>query len=114
LLHLKVKKMITKHFESVPEFGITRLWHYDESTDKAVIEDIQDHAGIVEANKASFNSVDERARYKDGLTKVASIPLVVLQDLKVKGILDDQTAFKKWLDDPENRYFRTRPGKLSS
>jgi hypothetical protein len=104
--------MITKHFESVPEFGIHRIWHYDESTDTATIESRQDHSNILEANKTDFNAVDERARYGE-MTKVASIPLVILQDLKTKGILDDQTAFKKWLDDPENRYFRTRPGKLS-
>ena len=104
--------MITKLFDTVPEFGIKRIWHYDESNDTATIEEIQDHTNIVEANKADFNSIDERARYGE-FTKVASIPLVILQELKIKGILDDQTAFKKWLDDPDQRFFRTRPGKLS-
>jgi hypothetical protein len=33
-------------------------------------------------------------------------------DLKKKGILDDQVALKRWLNDPENRYFRTRPGQV--
>ncbi|BDC37915.1 hypothetical protein [Paraburkholderia terrae] len=104
--------MIKKHFESVPEFGIERWWHYDESSDTAVIETVQDHTAIVEANKASFNSVDERSRYNDGMHKVATIPLVILQDLKQKGILNDPAALKRWLNDPENRYFRTRPGQV--
>ncbi|MBU9259096.1 hypothetical protein KTD13_01880 [Burkholderia multivorans] len=105
--------MIKKTFDYDPLFGIHRIWHYDESTDTATIETVQSHSALLDVNRGEFNVIDERARWGDGMTKVASIPLVVLEDLKKKGILDDQTAFKKWLDDPENRFFRTRPGKLS-
>ncbi|AJY05500.1 hypothetical protein SB768_08110 [Burkholderia sp. SIMBA_043] len=103
--------MIVKHFESVPEFGIERYWHYDEHTDTATIENRQNHDPVLERNKQRFNSIDERTRWGD-FTKVASIPLVIYQDLKAKGIADDPSALKKWLNDPENVYFRTRPGKV--
>ncbi|WP_176052593.1 hypothetical protein [Paraburkholderia caribensis] len=104
--------MSKKVFDYAPEFGITRYWHYDESNDKATIEEVQDHSTIVEVNKNRFNQMDERANWKGDMHHVATIPLVILQDLKMKGILDDKVAFKKWLNDPENRFFRTRPGKV--
>ena len=46
------------------------------------------------------------------MSRVASIPLTVYYDLKQKGILDDQAAMKKWLNDPDNELFRTRKGKV--
>jgi hypothetical protein len=45
-------------------------------------------------------------------SKVASIPLSVFYDLKQKGIVDDPAAMKKWLNDSENKFFRTRPGRV--
>jgi len=84
-----------------------------------VIETRQDVSGIVESNKREFNSYDERAKWSDHMfgNKVASIPLTVIDDLNKKGIMRgfhvlDQKAFTKWLNEPDNRYFRTRPGVL--
>jgi len=31
---------------------------------------------------------------------------------KSEGKLDDQAFLKKWLNDPDNRLFRTRPGEV--
>ncbi|MBH9718902.1 hypothetical protein JAO10_01045 [Burkholderia contaminans] len=104
--------MTKKLWDVAPEIGITRIWHYDESNDTATIESVQDHGLIIESNKDNFNAVDERAKWGDGMTKVASIPLVILEDLQRKGITKDPIAFRKWLNDPENRFFRTRPGKV--
>lgn len=74
----------------------------------------QDAHDIIEANKAEYNSVDERARHKsETFNRVARLPLVVLEDLRKRGILRDTKAFKKWLDNSDNRMFRTRPGRLS-
>ena len=84
-----------------------------------VIETRQDVSGIVESNKREFNSYDERAKWSDHIfgNKVASIPLTVIDDLNKKGIMRgfhvlDQKAFTKWLNEPDNRFFRTRPGVL--
>ena len=49
---------------------------------------------------------------KSGLTKVATIPNVVMQELRKQGITSDPDRFKAWLNDPENRMFRTRGGKV--
>ena len=65
-----------------------------------------------EDNKATFKQFDERADWKGDMHKVASIPMSIFYDLKRKGILDDPVAMKKWLNDPDNRVFRTRPGQV--
>lgn len=102
----------TRLFNVMPEFGIVEKWHYDDENDTATIETVQDAEGIIEANKAVYATVDERARYGDGVHHVARIPLAVLADLKKKGIADDPAAMKRWLNDPENKFFRVRPGRV--
>jgi hypothetical protein len=101
---------VSRIFDESPELGITRYWHYDSSSDTAVIETVQDATDLVDANKAAFNSAE--SGWKGDMHKVASIPLNVYYDLKEKGILDNQQALKAWLNDPENRYFRTKPGRV--
>lgn len=101
--------MADKVFDVDPLSGITSYWHYDETTDTALIEKRQDVSDIVDANKAEFN--EDHGRYGEW-TKVASIPLSVYYDLKAKGIVDDPVAMKRWLNDADNRFFRTRPGTV--
>lgn len=87
---------------------------YYEIDGQWYLKQTQDVQDIIELNKAQYNSVDERARFKSAnFNCMARLPLVVLEDLRAKGILADGKAFKKWLDQPENRFFRTRPGRLS-
>lgn len=111
--------METRLFSRDEGTGITRWFHYDHTTDDVTIETVQDVTGIVEGNKAEYASIDERARWKDGLgNRVATIPLSVLSDLQRKGIYNhgtgvaDQKAMTRWLNDPDNRFFRTRPGRI--
>jgi hypothetical protein len=92
-----------------PEFKKTTYFHADAENIR--IETVQDVTDIVEANKSTFNSTDERARWGEW-QRVASIPLAVLNDLKTKKIAEDPKAMKKWLNDPDNRLFRTRPGRV--
>lgn len=101
--------MADKVFDVDPLSGITSYWHYDEATDTALIEKRQDVSDILDANKAEFNA--DHGRYGEW-TKVASIPLSVYYDLKAKGIVDDPVAMKRWLNDADNRFFRTRPGTV--
>lgn len=89
--------------------GVTTYWLYDEGTDTAVLRKEQEVTGIVEINRAEFN--DAPARWGDG-QRVASIPMTVYWELKRTGIVDDQAALRRWLNDPDNRFFRTRPGAV--
>jgi len=84
-----------------------------------IIETRQDISGNIEQNRKEFNSFDERAKWSDDMfgNKVASIPLTVIDDLNAKGIMRgfavlDQKRMKEWLNSPDNRYFRTRPGQV--
>ena len=84
-----------------------------------IIETRQDISGNIEQNRKEFNSYDERAKWSDDMfgNKVASIPLTVIDDLNAKGIMRgfavlDQKRMKEWLNSPDNRYFRTRPGQV--
>jgi hypothetical protein len=78
-------------------------------TGEYVIETQQDVTAIAEANKRQYNDTPDR--YRD-VNKVASIPLNVYYDLKRRGIADDPKKFKQWLNDRDNRVFRTRAGTL--
>ena len=84
-----------------------------------VIETRQDVTANIEQNLKEFNSYDERAKWSDDMfgNKVASIPLTVIDDLNAKGIMRgfavvDEKQFKVWLNSPDNRFFRTRPGRV--
>ena len=107
--------MITKLFDNDPMTGKREFWHYDETNDTATIETKFDVEDVVESNKASHNMFDgRRATWKGDMHKVASIPMPIYEDLRKKGWLphQDQTAFKRWMNDPDNAVFRTRPGRV--
>jgi hypothetical protein len=81
-----------------------------------VIETKQDITGIIESNKAQFNAIDERAKWGEW-TKVASLPNVVVDELNKQGIMRgyavvDEKRFRAFLNNPDNRFFRTRPGQV--
>ena len=88
--------------------GITKYSHVKENGEY-VIETVQDVTAIADANKRQYN--DTPSKYRD-VNKVASIPLPIYYELKRKGIADDPKALAKWLNDADNRVFRTRAGTL--
>lgn len=98
-------------FNEDKEQGIRRFFYYDEKTDQATIETQQDVTAIIEENKQEYAQIDERARWGEW-TRVASIPLSIYYQLKAEGKLDDQAYMKRWLNDPDNKYFRTRSGQV--
>lgn len=98
------------------------IWHDRPADDTFALESVQDVQEIIDLNKAEYNSIDERARWTrpghDGLdVPIARIPMVVYFELMRKGIIDHRgqgnaKAFNAWLNDPDNRFFRTRPGVI--
>lgn len=77
-----------------------------------VIESAQDIEPTLVENRIIRNRFDERSDWKGDFHKIASIPNVILFDLKRRNILDDDKKFKNWLNDRDNRMFRTRPGRV--
>jgi hypothetical protein len=102
-------------FDHDPFSGHTEYFHYDPETDGFSIETQQDVEYIIETNKALSN--DAPTRFGE-LTRVASIPSVVVMQLAAQGILSsagailDADRFRLWLNDRDNRAFRTRTGKV--
>jgi hypothetical protein len=89
-----------------PSNGITTYYHYDQATGLSEVWDEQDVDTIIEHNKRSQTA--DRGRFGDGLgDRVATIPLVVLGELDRQGITRDRKAFARWLNDSDNRFFRT-------
>ena len=66
--------------------GIRKQVAHADGEGGLVVETIQDVTSIVEANKAEYNALDYGARWGD-FTKVASIPMTVVDDLNKKGIM---------------------------
>lgn len=101
-------------FSSNRGAGIHRRSYVDKETGALTVETEQDVTEIVEDSKGQFNQFDERTPMGgDGLVKVASIPLSVLFTKEMQKIRRDPAAYARWLDDPDNRVFRTRPGRVS-
>lgn len=117
--------MYQRHFDIDPLTGAVETFYYDETNGQCMIDRQIDVEPLLELNKAEYNSFDERARWgsvdNDPLHHVARVPMEVLEEFKKQtGINpyqvmsgDDRLRYHKWLDDPSNRLFRTRPGSLS-
>jgi hypothetical protein len=54
------------------------------------------------------------SEYKPGkeFRHVAEIPMVIYQQMIRDGSINDKKALKKWLNDPDNRPFRTWKGRI--
>ena len=82
-----------------------------------VIETVQDVSSIIEQNKKEYNANNGKWGGDIFDNKIASIPLTVIDDLNKAGIMRgfhvlDQKKFRAWLNNPDNRFFRTRQGKV--
>ena len=96
-----------------PVTGTTQWFHYDSAADQYALETTQDVTKIVERNKALFRQVDERANWKGDQHHVASIPMSVYHELaKISNNFKDQRVVRRFLNNPDNRVFRTRPGEV--
>jgi hypothetical protein len=81
-----------------------------------IIRTSQDVTDIVEQNKAQYNAGSVHDKWGD-LTKVASLPFTIIDTLNRRGIMRgfaviNEKEFRAFLNDPENRFFRTRPGRV--
>jgi hypothetical protein len=104
-------------FDHDPLTGVTEWFHYDESNDSFTIQTEQDVTEIVEANKRSQNAFNTGDAWGDKInarTHVASIDLNTYCELvKCFGTAkQNPAAWKRWLNDPDNRAFRARLGNV--
>ncbi len=102
-------------FNETPEQFIRRIQH-EHADGECAIETVQDITETVEMNKYNYK---ERSgtRWNHFQNHVASIPTSIYYKLVREGIIDEKNdpdgeRLKKWLNDPDNRVFRTRDGRL--
>ena len=98
--------------------GITDTSFVDNGEELVIVKS-QNISAILEMNKREYAAQDERKNWGDDAfsNKVASIPLAVFSDLEKLGItrgfaVIDKKRFHAWLNDPDNRAFRTRAGRI--
>ena len=82
-----------------------------------VIATTQDVTDILEKNKQEYNLTTTKWGNDIFDNKIASIPLTVIDDLNKVGIMRgfaviDQKKFRAWLNNPDNRFFRTKQGRV--
>lgn len=105
----------TRLLDHDPDSGITEYYHFDPHTHGFTIETVQDVTGILETNQRLWN--DAPLRFGEW-SHCARVPMVMFQELAKQGITTaagailDEDRFRRWLNDRDNRAFRTRPGVL--
>ena len=85
--------------------------------DEITIKQEQDVSALIEQNKKEYNNAETKWSNQLFGNKVASIPFAAIDKLNKQGIMKgftvlDQKRFFAFLNDPENLYFRTKPGQL--
>ena len=97
-------------FASVdPATGTRSYIDYDENDDALHFTEEVDTTRLIEWNKRLYNEAS--ATWGDGAT-AAKLPPMLLGKLMREGIATDPVAWKRWLNDPDHRAFRIRPGRI--
>lgn len=92
-----------------PVFGIEEVFHWDPVNESFTIETKMDGEYAGELNKY-FR--DNNIHMKGDVRLAASIPLHIWMDPKNAHIRHDPEALRKWLNDPENRPWRTSTARV--
>lgn len=99
-----------------PLTGVSQYYHDHGDGNGFDIETTQDVESVLSENKGIRN--EDTGRYGDGMHKVASIPMVKVHELMKDGVIGmngevvDPARLRRFLNDPDNRYFRTKEGTV--
>ncbi len=93
-----------------PVMKVRRMFHPSTDGDSFIEEGTQNVTGLLSDNTARQNAYRPKG-FGDG-RRMASIPIVVWEGLLRDGTADDPKKLKRWLNDPDNRAFRTMLGRI--
>ena len=108
-----MEKKMGKKLDYDPLTKNEQTFHYDHSKKEFTIESKQNVEGILNDSKRSFASSKRSDRHGD-LTQVGRIPMNVYSQMARENKSNPeglQKEVRKFINDPDYRKFRTRPGK---
>jgi hypothetical protein len=94
---------------------------YADGEGGIIIETKVDLSQIIEINKQKFNERSEKTNWGsdvlDPRNHIATIPDIIIDELNKKGVMRgyaviDKEAFRRFLNDPDNKVWRTRGGNV--
>ena len=90
---------------------------HDVDDGGVVIAKEQNISALIDANKEEYNTANSKWSDNALENRVARIPMAVFDDLQKQGItrgftVIDQKRFKEWLNNPDNKVFRTKAGRI--
>lgn len=94
---------------------------YADGDGGLVIETKVDLSKIIEINQQKFNARSEKTGWGsdvlDPKNHIATIPDIIIDELNKKGVMRgyaviDKEAFRRFLNDPDNKVWRTRGGNV--
>lgn len=90
---------------------------HDQDDGGIVIAKEQNISALIDANKEEYNTADSKWNDNALENRVARIPMAVFEDLQKQGItrgftVIDMKRFKAWLNNPDNKVFRTKAGRI--
>jgi hypothetical protein len=90
--------------------GVNYETSFEDGGTRIVVKKTQNVQPIIDANTRQRN--DFNGTHGREFVKAASIPNIQVEKLMKKGIWQDPARLKAWLNDPDNRAFRTSTGKV--
>lgn len=121
-------KRIAKKLKTAPDFAKPTLNNDGIFTEFELLDDgkmavnrVSDVGPVLKRNRTLFNDVSTKSQmFKGDMRQVASVPLVVIEKWMKEGLIknpynpdaEDKKAFKRLLNDPDNRFLRTCPGNI--
>lgn len=92
--------------------GVTEWFVFDEDTSRVEMVAEQDVTDLTDENVRSQNEVAQRGMRWGEFTRVATIPMALYNQWLIEGRTRDQGWLRKWLNERDNRLFRTRLGRV--
>lgn len=106
---------VTRRLNETPEQLIKRM-HHQHGDGDVTIHTQQNVTDVISINAEDYK-MRGGSRWNEFQNHIARISTSVYFDLVKRGIIDekndpDGVRFTAWLNDPDNRAWRTRPGKV--
>lgn len=109
--------MATKLVYTEVDFGYLEEYFWDDEEDTITVKVSVDPEIFVENNKKLQNNGTNGFSKSRDLRHIATLDSVTIMKLKKEFDIDvfnrdDDAKLKKWLRNPENKYYRTCSGKI--